>query len=202
MSQEFEEVDLIIEDDDDSDETMVSITDLVDDERSYEDHDEGEFDTQGGSYNKDQNADKLKLVAFSYSDYLRAYKKGDLSDAQLDIKLGASIEALFDLVLDFGNVDALDGLISLLSDLVFFEDTTLFDKVMTELLSFIDLEKLPLLSEDFATDSSTQVTLELQEHLLSNIFEMQDLPESANEAFLEAFSANPNFSSDTRLNSF
>lgn len=199
MDNDFEEVELVIDSDDDED-TMMSFDDLAQDDESYDAHEEGEYDAQDGSYNNNKSDDDLRLVAFSYHDYLRDYKSGELSDSQFEKAILECIEALFELLIDFGNADSLDGLISLMVDAGAMEIESVYDSVVNGLGSFIEVETLTLVSDDYGSDSAAHITIELQEHLLSSLTETDDVPEDAYDQLITAFKANPNFSSDSRLN--
>ena len=201
MIDDFDEVDIIVDDEEASSETVISFSDMVEDELSFEDRDEGEFDIQDDTFHQSKDDSKLQLTAFAYSDYLREYKSDLINQTQLSAMLLKSSEALFELLLSFGSVDALDGLTTLLTDSNSLEDRTVYDFILTGLISFSELEKCPLIEEDYTLESSTQITLELQDQLFSNLFDTFELTKGDLEKLISAFKNNPNFSSDSRLSS-
>jgi len=127
--------------------------------------------------------------------------KVEVIDSMIE-EFTAAIKGLGELVFEFGNVEALDDLIALLTEMDIGKTPGPRAQVAEILEELAGLEVLPLKNTTMSDETPEQITYELQEQLLQSLDQM--LVEDGEEVddIIEAFIGNPSFTNNTNLEVF
>jgi len=177
----------------------VSFTDVLNDELL--DNEIHDIDEEFVS-DKDLNCAEADLCVKAFSAIKMHEQilsnKVEVIDALIE-DFTAAIEGLGDLVYEYGNVEALDDLISLMTEMDAGKTPGPRAQVAEILEELAGMNVLPLKNTTMSSETPEQISYELQEQLLQSLDQMLFHDGEEVEAIIEAFKGNPTFTNNRNL---